>query len=374
MPKGDSRYILGLAGSTMESAAAIATADGDVFTVARGGPLNLQEFAPTVCYDNLLRLLVKVDDYAKTLDPTWPERLQSITCSIEGILDQTDKDAVGEFLNGTFLTPSQRSIAIDVLSHRGEAAHLASFWGGSGIVIKVGTSAWCYGGTDSGRTCRAGGWGPYLDDDGGAFSIGLAALQHLSKITDKRTSPGTAFAREFLHALSSSRFEDVARKLNRLEKRHEIRTDISDIARVIAKLADEDGNIEASKLLDDAAEKIFLSFHAVAAIFGANTVLPVVLQGALAENCRLLASSITKRVTENYPHVRLRMGQFRPVVGALIKGLQREISSPPLGRLHASLLAHRELWAASAQSDPQMLYISPNHSILQSEVQWQLPS
>ncbi|MFC4638314.1 N-acetylglucosamine kinase [Deinococcus hohokamensis] len=72
-------------------------------------------------------------------------------------------------------------------------AHLAP---GAGVLLYAGTGSIAYHVTASGEAVRAGGYGYRIGDDGGGYSLGRAALRHLTRLLDLGEVPSSPLARE----------------------------------------------------------------------------------------------------------------------------------------------------------------------------------
>ncbi|MCR8643639.1 ATPase [Paenibacillus sp. N1-5-1-14] len=55
-----------------------------------------------------------------------------------------------------------------------------------GLILIAGTGSICYGKNESGITCRAGGYGHLIDDEGSGYSIGRDLLSLLVRVNDGR--------------------------------------------------------------------------------------------------------------------------------------------------------------------------------------------
>lgn len=72
------------------------------------------------------------------------------------------------------------------LTNDGEIAVLGAHAGKAGVVLISGTGSIVYGLTKNFKTIRAGGWGPFLGDEGSGFWIGLQALKSIIKAKEER--------------------------------------------------------------------------------------------------------------------------------------------------------------------------------------------
>ncbi|ACO47680.1 BadF/BadG/BcrA/BcrD ATPase family protein [Deinococcus deserti] len=122
-----------------------------------------------------------------------PGRPDAVQAGIPGVTAHTDaarhlQAALAEVLN---VPAGQVDVEGDLdLAYR---AHLAP---GTGILLYAGTGSIAYHVAANGETVRAGGRGYRLGDDGGGFSLGRAAMRHLTTQLDLGQMPDSLLARE----------------------------------------------------------------------------------------------------------------------------------------------------------------------------------
>ena len=78
-----------------------------------------------------------------------------------------------------------------------EIALEAAVGAGEGVVLIAGTGSVAYGRNAAGQTARAGGWGPWVGDEGGAFDIGRRAIRAVRRGRD-HLGPPTLLAERVL--------------------------------------------------------------------------------------------------------------------------------------------------------------------------------
>lgn len=76
-----------------------------------------------------------------------------------------------------------------------ELAYRAHFHPGEGVLLYAGTGSFACHVTRAGQLLRAGGHGFHIDDDGGGYAIGRAALRWLTRQIDLGREPSGALAR-----------------------------------------------------------------------------------------------------------------------------------------------------------------------------------
>lgn len=324
------QYVLGVAGSTTESIAALAALDGELLGVVAGAGLNLQDVEVVQFYENLQSLLASLKWIVERKDPEWTSKPVRVLLCAEGILRDSDLKIVEECLSNTFLRGVHLDQQLEVIRERGKAALLAALWRHEGIVVKAGTGAFVYGADSKGNTFRVGGWGPQVDSDGGGFWIGRAALAATTASSDGRKHEDKDFHKAIFRALGASSTVDLVGWVGFISERDTLRLKISGLARLVCDLA-EAGDRTATRILEKAAQEIFRSFETVMRQLHRPTSLPTVFEGKLLENSTILASKLSLLIQQKYPRMRIYRSPYRPVVGLLVCGLK---SIAPESALH----------------------------------------
>jgi N-acetylglucosamine kinase-like BadF-type ATPase len=101
-----------------------------------------------------------------------------------------------------------------VTTHDALAVLTAGTAAGSGIALISGTGSFAFGRDETGRTARAGGWGPLLGDEGSGEAIARAALHAVTRAHDG-TGPATLLTDTILPALNAATVFDVRDALSR---------------------------------------------------------------------------------------------------------------------------------------------------------------
>ncbi len=92
-----------------------------------------------------------------------------------------------------------------------DVAYGAAFAPGEGVLVYGGTGAIAYHVTAAGETLRAGGHGYLLDDEGGGFSVGRAALRSVLREADRLGRPPRGALAEALYTAIGGRDWEVVR-------------------------------------------------------------------------------------------------------------------------------------------------------------------
>lgn len=152
---------------------------------------------------------------------------------------------------------------------------------GVGIVLLSGTGSIAYGVDARATSTRAGGWGPFLGDEGSAYWLGQEALRRVMRAGDGR-GPATRLHELLLAALGLATFEQlVPRVYEQGLERHEVAALLPQVG-----AAARQGDAVACGLLTQAADYLALAVRAVAhRLDFAGQPFPVVLAGGTFVGC-----------------------------------------------------------------------------------------
>src|ERR1700722_17070291 len=79
---------------------------------------------------------------------------------------------------------------------------------GAGVVLIAGTGSVAFGRNSAGQTARAGGFGPWIGDEGSAFDIGRRAVSAVARARDA-DAPATVLAEMISAALDCPDWDDL---------------------------------------------------------------------------------------------------------------------------------------------------------------------
>lgn len=186
-----------------------------------------------------------------------------------------------------------------------------------GVVLLVGTGAAAYGVDRSGRTARAGGWGPILGDEGGGYWMGLRALQAVMRAHDGRAQP-TLLRESVLTRLGVPEPEALVHRVYRRLQRDEIAA----LAPLVQQAADR-GDAPAQAIIDDALKEFIRSVESVIGRLDlAGERFRLVLSGGLWKAVPVLKQDFADRARKIAPWVDVHPLAVEPAVGAVQLALE----------------------------------------------------
>ena len=135
-----------------------------------------------------------------------------------------------------------------------EAAHVAAFAGGPGVLILAGTGSMAWARDEHGNSLRVGGWGDAFGDEGSAFWIGREVIARASQALDGRLM-APALADAFFAFLGLDRADPPQALLQWHVELSHPRSQIAALSVLVDHLA-EAGDATAAAILDEAADHL----------------------------------------------------------------------------------------------------------------------
>ena len=204
-------YYLGIDGGGTKTDCVLLDAHGQVLRRAQGGPSNPLRGGYTRAWFSVSGTadMVLARQSLKATD------ISGICGGFGGAARPAVAKRMSVFLERSFPKAEVR-VTSDI-----EIALAAAVEKGAGVVLIAGTGSVAYGRNADGQTVRAGGWGPWLGDQGSAFDIGRSALTAVRRHEDGLGPPQSflsAFSRYSIGAtgpLSSSTSRRIPTQFSR---------------------------------------------------------------------------------------------------------------------------------------------------------------
>ena len=184
---------------------------------------------------------------------------------------------------------------------------------GVGVALISGTGSVAWGRCASGQTCRAGGWGPILGDEGSGYAIAQAGLRAATKSADGRGQTTDLLDRFLSHLQISTAMELIPK----IYADGFGRPEIARMASIVFQ-ADAAGDSVASKIVDRAAEELALAARSVAT----QLTLPadewvLSVSGGVLLNQPEFRGQLLSRLSETSSPPREMVAVDQPVAGAV---------------------------------------------------------
>jgi N-acetylglucosamine kinase-like BadF-type ATPase len=195
-------YSLGFDGGGTKTDCALLDAKGAVIGEGRGGPANPLRSD----YDSAFTSLREAAAEAMTAAKILPAEITRVCAGIAGAGRRSVVRRIKEFLLQEF------PAALTLVATDYEIALEAAVGPGAGVVLIAGTGSVAYGRNAAGETARAGGYGPWIGDEGSAFEIGRRAVSAVARSRDT-DEPLTVMAEMISAALDCPDWDDLMSRI-----------------------------------------------------------------------------------------------------------------------------------------------------------------
>ena len=189
-------FSLGFDGGGTKTDCVVLNAQGNVAGEGRGGPANPLRVGYDVAFSSLRESSSQAIAAAK-IRPSDVTRVCAGLAGRESVVHR-----VLEFLTREY-PAALAQVAADY-----EIALEAAVGSGPGIVLIAGTGSVAFGRNSAGKTARAGGYGPWIGDEGSAFEIGRRAVSAVARTRDT-DAPATELTRMIPAALNCPSWDDL---------------------------------------------------------------------------------------------------------------------------------------------------------------------
>ncbi len=191
-----------------------------------------------------------------------------------------------------------------------EVALEAAVGSGPGVILIAGTGSAALGRNSSGRTARAGGWGPWIGDEGSAFEIGRRAVQAIARVRD-RLAPVTLLSDSIPAALACPNWETLVERV--AENPQEI---FPRIFPLVVEAAEQEDATAREILFSAALHLSRLAASVVRRLQMAEQEFFLARTGGVFGHSRLLDSAVDALLAGVAPRARIELLRTAPAVGA----------------------------------------------------------
>lgn len=307
---------LGLDGGGTKTSAALVDERGHLVAETVGGASNPNR-------TSLARALTALDDAAaRVLAKAKSEAsdVRAVTAGISGAGRPRVAHRIAAFLSTRF-----REAPVEAITDL-EIALEAVAENGAAIVLVAGAGSAAYGRDASGRTARAGGWGPWFSDEGSAFDIGRRALAAMARERDAALPPSSldrAISAAMGHHDWQRLVDDVARKP----------LDLLPTLFPPMVAAAEAGSESAREILGGAAASLAaLAGTAIRRLDLCTLEFSIGCVGGVFGRSRFLDEPLSEHLSQLAPLARRVPARFSPAVAAARRALRRVLGpSMPSG-------------------------------------------
>jgi len=306
------QIVIGVDGGGTTTRVALATPQGEVLGIGTAGAGNYHDVGVEVVRDNIQQALSQAWDVAGE-----PRRqADAVFLGLGSVASEEDRNTIRQVAKDLSLTRSGK-IGVD---HDLRVALAGGLVGKPGIILIAGTGASCFGQVENGRSWRAGGWGPLLDDVGSSRWLGLQSMVAVVRASDGR-GKSTLLSAEVLEALE---IKEVDQILHRVDSVGLSRREMGKLAKLVTKAAAE-GDAIAQEIITAGVEELALLIATVADKLDLPASLgsvPVAVTGGLTKAGGVFLNPLRTAVQHRAPACEVITPRLPPIMGAVLLALQ----------------------------------------------------
>jgi glucosamine kinase len=312
-------YSLGFDGGGTKTESALLDAKGEVIGEGRGGAANPLRSG----YDGAFSSLREAAAEAIAAAKIRPADIAHVCAGLAGVGRRSVVRRMMMFLSKEF----PGALAQVVPDY--EVALEAAAGSGPGVVLIAGTGSVAYGRNAAGESARAGGYGPWIGDEGSAFEIGRRAVSAVARARDS-DSPVTLLSEMIPAALDCLDWDDL---LLRVMKNPD---DVfPKLFPVVAAAANSEDSVAKEILFASAIGLGNLAMTVIRRLGMKDQQFPLVKCGGVFGHSRMLDSLLDSALTGGALRAKISRLEISAAVGAA-RMAARLSDSPPQAASHGA--------------------------------------
>ena len=245
------QIVIGVDGGGTSTRVALVTDQGDVLGIGTAGAGNYHDVGIKAVRSNIEQALSQ----AWLTAGTQRQQADAVFLGLGSIASEDDRNTIRQIAEDLSLA-RHGNVGVD---HDLRVALAGGLVGKPGIILIAGTGASCFGKAEDGRTWRAGGWGPLLDDIGSSGWLGLLSMVAVVRASDGR-GESTVLSSRVLDALEIMELDQL---LHRVDSVGLTRREMGALAQLVTEAAAE-GDLVAQKILAVGADELAILIATVA--------------------------------------------------------------------------------------------------------------
>jgi N-acetylglucosamine kinase-like BadF-type ATPase len=293
-------YSLGFDGGGTKTECVVLDPTGAAIGEGRGGPAN-----PLRCgYDTAFSSLREAAAGAIAAAGIQPDAITGVCAGIAGAGRRTVVRRIMVFLAQEFPT-ALAQVATDY-----EIALEAAAGTGPGVVLIAGTGSVAYGRNAAGETARAGGYGPWIGDEGSAFEIGRRAVSAVARTRDA-DAPATMLGDMISGVLHCPDWDDLMQRI--MQNPDEV---FPLLFPVVAAAANSEDSAAKEILFTSAIGLGNLAMIVIRRLGMKNLQFPLVKCGGVFGHSRMLDTLLDSVLASGALRAKISRLQISPALGA----------------------------------------------------------
>jgi N-acetylglucosamine kinase-like BadF-type ATPase len=307
--RSDASYFLGIDGGGTKTECILADRQGKVVARGMAGASNPVRTG----YARAWFALSEAGDTVLSKAKIHAEHVRAVCAGLGGAGRHGVVQRVSAFLEGSYPNAATR-VTTDL-----EIALEAAFGSAEGVILLAGTGSAAFGRDAVGRTARAGGLGPWVSDEGGAFDIGRRAVGAVVRAIEHR-GPATALSDRLFELHRSSHWDTLADQISKNPDDVFPRT-----FPLVAELADEGDPVSRDVMTAAAASLAELVTAVVGQLGWRERDFLLAKMGGVHNRSKFLDAAIKAELHNRLPRARMARAERSPAEAA-VRMAQRLIS------------------------------------------------
>lgn len=312
-------YFLGFDGGGTKTDCVVLNAKGTVIGEGRGGPANPLRAGYDRAFSSLREAAIQAIAAARIR----PTEISGVVAGLAGAGRRAVVRRVLVFLSREF------PLALTHVTPDYEVALEAAAGAGPGVVLIAGTGSVAFGRNAGGGTARAGGYGPWLGDEGSAYEIGRRAVSHIARSRDAE-APVTLLAEMISAALECPDWDDLMLRIMK---------DPDDVFPklfpVVAEAANSDDNAAKEILFTSAIGLGHLAMIVIRRLGMKDQAFPLVKCGGVFGRSKVLDSLLDSVIASGALRAEISTLEISPAIGAA-RMAARLTGAPPQAVSHGA--------------------------------------
>jgi N-acetylglucosamine kinase-like BadF-type ATPase len=294
------RYSLGFDGGGTKTECVVLDSDGTVIGEGRGGPSN-----PLRCgFDVAFASLRQAAGEAFKSAAMHSSNIRGVCVGLAGASRKNVSRRVMVFLAQEF-PQATGQVLTDF-----EIALETAIGSDPGVVLIAGTGSVAYGRNAAGQTARAGGYGPWVGDEGSAFEIGRRAVAAVARTRDQ-DGPVTSLATSIPAALDCPEWDELMLRV--MKNPDEI---FPSLFSLVAQAGEADDSAAKEILFTSAIGLGSLALNVVRRLGMKEQEFRLVKCGGVFGHSRMLDGLLDSVIASGALRVKMSRIEMSPAVGA----------------------------------------------------------
>lgn len=315
--------ILGVDSGGTKTETVIVDLECNLLGTGRGGPGNYHHVGAEGARGNIRETI----DEAMADAGVEPEDVPYGGFGVSALDTEKDYEVISDFLNDIGY-PKKKYIVNDVV-----ISHYAVNGGRPGVTLVAGTGSIAYGTNQDGESCRVGGWGWLIGDEGSGSYVAIRGLQEASKAWDGRGKDTV------LTDLASEHFDlDFPREVVSKTQDSDLPESIASFSFCVTEAAAR-GDEVAMKIIDEGCGELAELAATAVERLGLKSPVRIGIVGGFGTD-DLVFEKFEEKVGNEIPGVEVLEPVGNPVVGAValvMEKIGREVSLGDLRELDSKI-------------------------------------